>query len=237
MIEVKSLEVKINDKYLLQDCSFSSVRQKGVIAVIGPNGAGKSTLAKSICGLNPFDGEITLFERSLIDISRNELAKLVTYSSEINSQVDLTVDEVLSYARINCQDDHELKKEIIKSFDLIDIVGQEVFSLSGGERQRLANACAFYQDTKIVVLDEPTNFLDPKHIDDLKTYLSMTDNKLVILVSHDINFCLSVCDEVLALKKGEIFFYKDKREVLQEKLLNQVFDKEFTYYLEEGFVR
>lgn len=233
MLTINNISVKAQHKSLVENISINADGAQ-VIGIVGPNGAGKTTLLKSIANLIDHEGEV-LFEevpmKSLSALKRTEVISYCGSADEILTE--LSVEDVLEYSRYGKDQDSELLKRVIDLFELERLLVQPVNSLSGGERQRLNLACSVYQNSKIILWDEPTNYLDPKHVDILENIVkeNMKD-KTIIIVSHDINFLLDISDRVIGLKNGEVLIDKKTRDIFEEKVLDKVFDKNFLYIQE-----
>lgn len=229
MIEIKNLVVSSFKKDIIKNITHTFKPSNNITAIIGKNGAGKSTFAKALCQLIKSHGDIKIEGINLKNTSDLSRARMITFCEELSFDIQLNVSEVLAYARIGFNEDEILLKKTISDFDLEELLFQSVSSLSGGERQRLSLACAFYQDAQIVFLDEPTNYLDPKHVDNLIVYLKNSTEKRIFIISHDINFLLSVSHDFFALKNGELAFSCDRGELIKNRYLDDLFDKKFHY--------
>lgn len=238
MIQIENLNVSFFKKNIIKNISHHFSTDEGVCAIIGKNGAGKSTFAKAICQIIKSEGIVRVKDRDLKSAPDSTRARLLSYCEELSAEIQLEVCEVLEYSRVGFSEDKEMLNKLIIDFDLAQLLYQSVSSLSGGERQRLSLACAFYQDSKVIFLDEPTNYLDPKHVDELIIYLKNLKNKKIFIISHDINFLLKVSEDFFALASGEFSFSCLKEELIKKKLLDKIFEKKFHYIVnnEEVYV-
>ncbi len=229
MIDIENVSVTIANKEILKPINLS-FSKTGVVGIIGPNGAGKTTLAKVLCHLIEFNGLVRLDGKNLDDIDATSRAAIISYCGELPSDIELSVKDIISYARVNKVEDKQLLQDILSIFDLEPILDQKIYTLSGGERQRVNLAAAFYQDSKVIILDEPTNFLDPLHIDMLeKAILKQSLNHLVLVVSHHINFICNTTGRVLGLKNGSLIFNEEISNLFEDKHLDNLFEREFKY--------
>ncbi|EQC44686.1 ABC transporter ATP-binding protein [Bacteriovorax sp. Seq25_V] len=236
MIVAKDLSFSVLDKVILHETGIS-FGDTGVVGIIGQNGAGKSTLAKAMCNLLDFSGEILINDKSLRDISGFERASLVSYCGEMTSDIDLSAGEVIEYARVDGSENSDLLSKIYEIFDIEKIKKQKISTLSGGERQRINLAASFYQESAAIILDEPTNFLDPLHIDMLeKAIVLFSKNHLVIVISHNINFISNIAGSIIGLKNGEVIFNDEVSKLLSEGYLDKIFEREFKYFCNEDGV-
>lgn len=230
MLKVERINVEIQLKKLVSNISFE-IENNLVLGIVGPNGAGKTTLLKSIANLIKYEGEISFQDIPLSDLSLSMRTDLISYCGSADEiMTELFVEDVLSYSRYGKDEDQSLKERVIELFELKELLKRRVNSLSGGERQRLNLACSLYQDSKIILLDEPTNYLDPRHVDLLEDIIKNEfSNKVVIIVSHDINFLLDISDRIIGLKEGELMIDNSTKSLFNDKALDKIFDKKFLY--------
>lgn len=199
------------EDWILRNLSFT-VRPGTFLAVVGPNGAGKSTLINLIAGLlAPNAGTVSLDERDVRSHRPVErAARIAVVRQEFVPVFGLSVAEAVLMARTACygplgfesEADRELATKALESTDTLRFASRPLASLSGGERQRVFIARALAQDTPILLMDEPTSFLDLKHqvaIYDLLKTIGLQEAKTIISVTHDINLAAQYCDEALLL--------------------------------------
>lgn len=188
-IEVKDLKLSVNDKVLLSNANFKIKKGKKV-ALIGKNGSGKSTLLKELIKNN----------NKNIRISNNVVFGFLDQEQDIlnkdktileNIQVNSSYQE--SFIRINL-DGFGFKG---------DTVYKKVSTLSGGEKVRVAICKLLLSDNNIIILDEPTNYLDIKCMESLENALKNTD-KTLLIVSHDRKFISNICDYILEIENNEV---------------------------------
>ncbi|WP_419172796.1 ATP-binding cassette domain-containing protein [Halobacteriovorax sp.] len=184
--------------------------------VIGPNGAGKSSFLKMIAQLEDFQGSI---------ICEGDVA----YCGDATSlQSDMLASEVLFYARGNKAQNSDFLNHLIKHFNFTTLLNRPVSTLSGGEKQRLNIISIFYYDCDYTLLDEPTNYLDPIYVDLLSEFLKSWEKSLFI-VSHNLNFVIDNCQQLLAFNDGCVSFDGKTSKALDDKAFDKVFLKEFNY--------
>ena len=199
------------EHWILRDLSFT-VTPGTFLAVVGPNGAGKSTLINLVAGLLvPNAGAVSLDERDVRSYGFAErAARIAVVRQEFVPVFGLSVAETVLMARtarfgalgFESEADRELATRALESTDTLRFASRPLASLSGGERQRVFIARALAQDTPILLMDEPTSFLDLKHqvaIYDLLKTIGLQDGKTIIAVTHDINLAAQYCDEAILL--------------------------------------
>lgn len=199
---------------ILEDVSFD-VKAGTFLSIAGPNGAGKTTLINLLCGLlRAQAGSITIDSARIESYSARRLAqKIAVVRQEFVPVFDFTVAEVVSMARapylgtfgFESKIDRDTVGEALEATDTACFALRTLGSLSGGERQRVFIAKALAQNTPILLLDEPTTFLDLKHqveVYDLLKVAQLEKGKTIIAVTHDINLAAQYCDDVLLLTGG-----------------------------------
>jgi iron complex transport system ATP-binding protein len=183
------------------------------LAVIGPNGAGKSTLIRLLAGLlQPQSGTISIGGTDIRSYSRRQLAtKVALVQQEFIPAFGFSVRETVLMARtphfsqlgFERQEDRRMVADALAMTDTAPFAARPLADLSGGERQRVFIARALAQDTPILLLDEPTSFLDLKHqvaIYDLLKSVQREQGRTIIAITHDINLAAQYCDQALLLQ-------------------------------------
>jgi iron complex transport system ATP-binding protein len=238
-ILVESLGVRLGDAEVLKAIDLR-VDRGDFMAVIGPNGAGKSTLLRCLDGIvAPSQGRIEIEGRALEHYSRRELARTVSYVPQPDAgSLDFTVREFVEMGRFPYATawaaltgtDRAAVTEAMDLTEVGDLAHRSMASLSGGERQRVSIAAALAQGGSVLLLDEPTSFLDYRHqvqILDLLDRLHRHKGLTVVAVTHDLNSTVASADAVLALKSGRVERIGPPNELLDEKVLAEIFDAEF----------
>jgi iron complex transport system ATP-binding protein len=211
-----------------------------LLAVVGPNGAGKSTLLRIIDGLlKPERGVVSVDGRPVGDYSRRELARVVSFVPQSEAPADgFTVRAYVEQGRYPhlgawsglSADDRHAVDEALELTETGHLAGRALTSLSGGERQRVAIAAALAQGGSILLLDEPTSFLDYRHqvqVLDLLDRLHLDRGYTVIAVTHDLNGLVAGADSVLALVTGQVEFSGSPRELFDASTLTRIYGNEF----------
>ncbi|HEX4211229.1 MAG TPA: ABC transporter ATP-binding protein [Candidatus Binataceae bacterium] len=208
-----------------------------LLAIIGPNGAGKSTLLKVLGGLlQPWRGEVEIDGRPLDGFDRRSLARAVASVAQENPiAFQFSVLEVVLMGRaphlgafhLETPRDVEVARAALETFGLEAIAARPIQELSGGERKRVFLARAMAQETPIVLLDEPTAFLDLRHVAEIFTLfrrLCAERGTAVIATLHDLNVAALYADHVLLLKDGACVAYGSPAEVLTATNLSVVYE-------------
>jgi len=193
-----------------------TVNRGEMVALIGKNGAGKSTLLKSMIGLlTPLEGVCILDGVPFGDYSLRERARRVSFvSSQFTQLPSLTVEELVGLGRMPYTDwmgrmtaeDHKKIGKAIQEVQMGAFAGRKLENLSDGERQRAMIARAFVQDTPLMVLDEPTAFLDVPGTFELVRLLSRfkEDGRSIVYSTHDLETAIQFADKVWVIHKGRI---------------------------------
>jgi iron complex transport system ATP-binding protein len=210
-----------------------------LLAIVGPNGAGKSTLLKVIGGtLTRMRGKIELFGRPLDSYDRRALARLIATVAQENSiAFQFSVLEVVLMGRaphlgafhFETRRDLEIAHSALEHFDLLALARRPIHELSGGERKRVFLARALTQEAKIALLDEPTAFLDLKHVADIFSRfraLCVERGMATVATLHDLNAAALYADRVLLMKDGAAIACGTPEAVLTETNLRMVYDAE-----------
>lgn len=234
-MKINNLNVFYNKNKILDDINVLFTANE-ITTIIGKNGAGKSTLLKSVAQLIPYEGQIILDGRDLTKISHKTLAqhvRLLLQNNEIS--VNLTVKELVSLGRYpyqhywkNMNDlDYQMIDLAIDQMNLSKLKNTRISNLSGGESQRVWLAMALAQDTKYLLLDEPTTYLDLKsqlYILSLIKKLSINSNKTIIMVLHDINLAARFSHNLIAMDSGKIKKIGTVEEIMTSDFLSDLYE-------------
>lgn len=236
IIEVKNLSFGYTPQSpILEDLSFE-IKAGAFVGIAGPNGAGKTTLLDLLCGLlRPDFGSIQVDGATIERYGVKELAqRIAVVRQEFVPVFEFTVEETVMMARtpylgvfgFEGKADRQIAKEAMEATDIADFVTRPLGSLSSGERQRVFIARALAQDTDILLLDEPTSFLDFKHqvgIYDLLKAAQLEKSKTIVTVTHDINLAAQYCDVVLLLGADKNYHYGSVKDVFSSEQIKKVF--------------
>ena len=210
-----------------------------ITALIGPNGSGKSTLLRGLAGqMEPSTGAVYLDGRDVATFDTKTLARTVGVLSQENVAPDsITVEKLVEHGRyphrgfLDSVDeaDRQAIERAIELTGIEDIRDREVGSLSGGQRQLVWIAMVLAQETDLLLLDEPTTFLDLHHqlaVMDVLDTLREEADITVVVVLHDIERAVRLADHVLVLKDGSVVSNGCPEEIITEQLLSAVFEIE-----------
>ena len=213
-----------------------------ILGIVGPNGSGKSSLLKILARLLPIgEGDVRLGGSSIEKLSQSDVARLVAVVPQEYVQVfPFTVAETVLMGRFphrtarwwsmgvgdETSNDLACAHQAMADTDILSLVDRLVSDLSGGERQRVMIARALAQEPNILLLDEPTAFLDINHQIDICSLIGRlrTERQLtVVLVSHDLNVASQYCDRVLMLKEGGLCRIGSPEETIRPDVLRLVY--------------
>jgi iron complex transport system ATP-binding protein len=218
LIEVSDLCFSYGKKRILESISLN-VNQGERWAIIGKNGSGKSTLLKCIAGLErPSGGTVKISGRGIAEYSMRERAQYIAYIPQFTdrnlpfSVFDYVMMGRYAYQKINghaSKTDREIVRESLALTQTEAFADRKVSALSGGEQQRVFLAAAVAQQSKILLLDEPTTFLDPFQVRNITQALKRIIkiyNTTILSISHEMNYSFNLHSNVLALKDNKVYF-------------------------------
>jgi iron complex transport system ATP-binding protein len=218
--------------YGLHDATFE-LPPSGFVTIAGPNGAGKSTLLGILAGLrHPYRGECTYRNIEIRRWRRREFAREVAFLPQsMRLEFPFTAEQVVFMGRapyadgwFESQKDHEAVTHAMATTDTTAFAARDFRSLSGGEKQRVILASALAQEPEILLLDEPTTFLDLKHqLAMYKLLSSLAKRLLVVAVTHDLNLALRFSDRVIVMENGGIAAQGPPKEALSPTVIDRVF--------------
>lgn len=240
-IEVRDVSFTISGKTILSDVSFS-LNSGNYLSIIGPNGAGKTTLLKCLNRLlDTSSGTIDLLGKPLATYRQREIATLIGYVPQADSYyLPFSVFEFVlmgRYPHLSPFSTVAAEDKAIATAALAQAGGEAIsdrtmHTLSGGERQKVFIAAALAQEAQILLLDEPTTFLDYRHqveIMDLMKRLNRDGGITIVAVTHDVNTALRMGGKVLGLKEGRVAFQGRPEELLENDTLETIYDTPFRF--------
>ncbi len=235
-IEVKGIKVSFGNHHVLRgvDCV---IPRGSMVTFLGRNGCGKSTLLKTITGnLTPDAGEIRIAGKKLSDFKGSEMAQEVAFLPQVREiPKDMTCLELVACGRYPYQHwwtgvstrDREMVANAMRRTNTYHLKERTVVSLSGGERQRVWIAMALAQEPKILILDEPTTYLDICHqleVLELVSDLNKSEGLTVVMVLHDINQACRYSSELMVVENGIIARHGAPMDVMTPEAIAEVYD-------------
>lgn len=234
-LHVESLEAGYGTRKILTGLDIT-VPPGAISAIVGANACGKSTLLRCFARLlRPSAGQVVLDGRSVREIPTRELARRMGLLPQSPIAPDgITVADLVSHGRHPHQGilsrwtraDDVAIAAALEATRTTDITDREVDQLSGGQRQRVWIAMALAQETDILLLDEPTTFLDIAHqveILDLLVDLNQARGTTIVMVLHDLNLAARYADHLVALRRGKVHASGAPELVLTEHMVHEVF--------------
>ncbi|WP_078555020.1 ABC transporter ATP-binding protein [Bacillus alkalicellulosilyticus] len=238
IIATQSLSLGYSQNLIIENLSINIPKGK-ITVFVGSNGCGKSTLLRSMARLlKPKTGDILLERTDMATIATKKLAKtLAILPQSPTAPEGLTVYQLVKQGRYPHQtwlkqwskEDEKKVQDALEKTRLLDLKDQPVEELSGGQRQRAWIAMTLAQDTDIILLDEPTTYLDMTHqveILDLLFELNERENRTIVMVLHDINLACRYAHHLVAMKCGEIFAQGPPEQVITPETVQAVFEME-----------
>ncbi len=241
IIEIKKFSFSINGKEILKNISLTVMKGE-YISIVGPNGAGKTTLLKCLDRIHKGGiGDIKMAGKPIDEYSQTELAQHVSYVPQTDGNIPpFTVHEFVIMGRypymtpfssIN-KKDKEMVQEALSMTGTLKFSKRFLSELSGGERQKVFIAAALVQEAEILLLDEPTTFLDPKHEADIHRLLARANREngvTIVSVTHDINSAVMTSRRILALKNGITAFCGPAEDFINNETLQNIYEKQFIF--------
>ena len=241
LISVRDFSYKIGDKQVLKDVSFD-VKRRDYISIIGPNGAGKTTLIKCLNRiLAGGEGEILIKGKDIREYSHKEMGAVTSYVPQAGeAQAPFTVWEFVLMGRFPhlspfssvSAKDEKVAEDALITVGMTEFAERRLDTLSGGERQKVYVAASLAQGAEILLLDEPTTFLDPRHQMDIYKILKELSQKgtvTILAATHDVNHAALVSKNILALKDGRKVYFGESKEIMNNEILKSIYKKDFLF--------
>jgi iron complex transport system ATP-binding protein len=234
LVTAQALSVKLAGRLVLRDVSLS-LSPGHLVALVGPNGAGKTTLLRALAGLVPASGVVHVRGDALSSLSLRERARRFAYLPQGHLvHWPLPARDIVALgryphgatdpARLTAKD-AEAVLRAMQAADVMEFSERRVTELSGGERSRVALARVLAVEAPVILADEPTSSLDPRHqLDVMKTLRAAADKgALVMVVTHDLGLAARFADTVLVLSDGRLVSQGAPAEALSGQVLAEVF--------------
>lgn len=235
MISASNLKVGYEDKVIIENLNLE-INKGEVVSIIGPNGCGKSTLLKSLSRMiKPLSGEVFLEGKKIKDLKGKLIAqKVCLLSQHNNAPMDLTVEELVYFGRIphkkwfetKTNNDKEIVDWAIENTGLSKYKNTPIGALSGGERQRAYIAQALCQKPDILLLDEPTTYLDISYQLELMELVREINEKFkitIVMVLHELNQASKYSDRLIIMKDGQIISDGRPNDVVNKDVIKKVY--------------
>lgn len=227
MLSVKNLKKSFGKNTVLKDISFD-VSTGDILAIVGPSGSGKSTLLRCLNMIEtPSSGKIVFEGTNLVDKKTNlslvrEKIGMVFQQFNLFNHLSVLDNLMLAPVKLKVMGEGSAKRKAIMLLDKIGLKDKALSypsSLSGGQKQRVAIIRTLMMDPDIILFDEPTSALDPEMIGEVLDLIKMvaSENKTMIIVSHEISFVKSIANRILFLENGKIIFDGSNKEFFNNK--------------------
>ena len=233
-IETGNLSFAYGERRVLDRISLS-IGNSAMVGILGPNGSGKTTLLKIFSAVLHGRGEIKLNGRAISSFSRRELSRLCgTVAQESRVNFPYTVAEIVLMGRashhgafaLEGKEDLRVARAAMELTEVISLADRYLHELSGGEKQRVMIARALAQEPEILILDEPSAFLDLKHqlqVFELLRRLNRDCNLTIVAALHDLNLAALFFPRLIMLRDGRIFRDGAPSEVLTEQTIQEAY--------------
>ena len=233
MLKIKNLTAGYNSKIVIKNLSLTARKGK-ITTIIGKNGCGKSTLLKSVCGLLQVnEGEIYLENKDITGLTNGERAKSIAYLSQSKDLPDVSAGRLvlsgrypyLTYPRRYGKTDFETARKAMADMGISELWDEPVKNLSGGTRQKVYIAMALCQQAPLILMDEPTTYLDiGQQLKFSETVKSLSESgRTLLLVLHDILLALKISHSIAVMDEGKIIAEGSPEEILQSGVLEKIY--------------
>lgn len=233
-LDVRNLSFSYNKKQILNDINLSFSKGK-FYSIIGPNGSGKSTLIKNLSKIiEPDYSTVFIDDEDICALNNKKLARIMAVVPQnILIDYDFSVFDIVMMGRspykrrfeeFNAEDERIVEKymKITNTWDQRD---ELITELSGGETQRVIAARALSQETDIILLDEPTSHLDIQYqIEFLNIFKKLRNEKVIIVVLHDLNLASMFSDEIILINDGKVAAKGKPQEVITRENIKSVYN-------------
>lgn len=235
MLKANNLTVGYEEKVIIENLNID-IKKGQIVSILGPNGCGKSTLLKTLSRMiKPVSGDIYIENKNITSLKNKHISQKLCLLSQHNSAPnDISVEELVYFGRIphkkwyesKLKEDEELVDWAIENVGLTRYKKAPISSLSGGERQRAYLAQALCQKPEILLLDEPTTYLDISHQLELMELINEINEKLditIVMVLHDLNQASKYSDRIVIMKDGKIIADGKPKDTINHEIIKKVY--------------
>ncbi|MDO4321705.1 MAG: ABC transporter ATP-binding protein [Lachnospiraceae bacterium] len=235
VLEGKGISVGYQQNVIIPAMDVQIPREK-ITSIIGPNGCGKSTLLKALSRMLPVrSGEVVLDGKKIAEMPTVEIArKMAILPQGPQAPAGLTVYELVAFGRYPHQkgfgrlhrEDKDAIQWALQITHMEELAQRNIDALSGGQRQRAWIAMALAQDTPVILLDEPTTYLDMAHqleVLELLEELNRTQKKTIALVIHDLNLAARFSDWLICVRGGKVLYEGSPEDIMTKRMMEDVF--------------
>lgn len=236
-----NLSVGYNKKVLIHDICVD-IKKGEIVTLIGPNGAGKSTILKSITRqLSLLGGKVLFEQNNLHEMSFKEISqKMAVVLTERMKPELMTCADIVATGRypytgrlgVLTPEDEQKVDDALAAVNASDLAGRDFNAISDGQRQRIMLARAICQEPEIIILDEPTSFLDIRYkleLLSILTRMAKTNDITIIMTLHEIDLAQKVSDKIVCVHGETIYAYGPPSEIFEEERIRDL------YQLDNGF--
>jgi iron complex transport system ATP-binding protein len=236
VIGLRAVGFRYDQIWALKDLDFD-VMPGELLGILGPNGSGKSTLLNVMDGvLSPQEGNVLVKGENITSYTRTDLSKQVgMVAQESHFRFSFSAMEVvlmgrfpyLGWFQFEGKHDMDVAIDALRATRSLELSGRPIHELSGGEKQRVLIARALAQEPSIILLDEPTAFLDLKYKREIFLLISSLAHEKglsVLVVTHDIDLAAQYCDRMMMLKNGRLYAVGEPDEVITASNIKAVYD-------------
>ena len=236
-LKLENFSTGYKNKIIIDSINLS-INEGEWFGIIGANGSGKSTLIKGICRIiKPQKGKVFLKGKDINNLSNKSISQQISFLPQgINSNLSISVSDLVALGRSPyknfwdfdlTKNDKSIIEESLKLVEILDLKDCLLSEISGGQRQRAFLALALAQETEIIILYEPTNYLDINHqikfLQILKD-LQFKKHLTIITVLHDLNLCARFSDQIAALKNGLLIEVGEPKDILNKNIIKNIFE-------------
>lgn len=235
ILTIEDLSISYKNKDVLKGIDLRIEKGK-VYSIIGPNGCGKTTLMRTMSrSIRPRQGKVLLHGNNIFEMKNKNVAKKMAILNQNNNTIsDITVRKLVQYGRYAHKDwwkgiddeDDKIVEWAMEKTRVTDLQNRRIDTLSGGEKQRAWIAMSIAQKPEILLLDEPTTYLDICHqleIMDLVSRLNKEEGITIVMVLHDINHAARYSDKLIVINNQKIYSQGDPWTILESEVLEEVF--------------